>query len=458
MPTTLNSIEQVCNWFWTAEKQLNLLRRKHNDIFFWRIMRVPLYRIITEKSGLVDEAHPNTNFSLLQRGKILFELLRDSIFRNPFFCLHKEIVVIPHSRQIDGVDIYSRSLLEQLPAQKTLVLHSNWQGQQTLASRNMAFSLLKNHVLSRWGRYFGNNAVFSEENKILLSKLQDDLHQCFGIKLDLNELAKKNIETFSRFQKDYKKVFQRLKAQKLYIVVGYGVPQLAAVSAAQDCGMEVVELQHGVFTPYHLGYSFPVDGYMVPYTPDIFYTFGSFWGQSTPLPTAMCCQVKGSSYIFEILTSLQSKAKKNNIVFVSQGPISRDLMKFAVEVAQLLPEKNVIYRLHPSEILDNCLSRVLALEPPKNFMISQGTPSTYALLAEAEVLVGVSSTVLFEGMLFGCKIIVVKLPSFEYMLPSLKMGHVKLITSPHELRNAIELTPLCPDPIAYYARPVPISS
>lgn len=454
MTNKLGSIKQACEWFWSVEQRLHVLRLQNDGVFFWRLMRFPLYRLVTEQSGLVEAAHPNTQFTLRQRMAILWALLYGSVFRNPLFSGCKETVVIPHARQVGGVDIYSQALLEQLPPEKTLVLYGDWRGQQAGTSRNMAFSLLKNNLLKHWRKFGNKGAALSEENAALLREVQAEIRQHFGIAPPVEEMAKKHSAAFCRYRQDYLRVFRRVKAQKLYIVVGYGVPQLAAVAAAQECGMEVIELQHGVFTPYHLGYSFPVDGDVVPYTPDVLHTFGTFWEQSTLLPTSMRCEVVGSAYMYDILAGYRGKPKDSSVVFASQAPISRELLRFAVEAARLLPEREVIYRLHPSESKKDCAARLAELAPTENFVLSQGEPSTYALIAKAEVLVGVSSTVLFEGMVLGCKTIVVDLPSVEYMLPTVEMGHAVLVATPEAFCAALETAPICPDPLAYYAPPV----
>lgn len=227
---------------------------------------------------------------------------------------------------------------------------------------------------------------------------------------------------------------------------------MAAIAAAHACGMKVVELQHGVVTTYHLGYSFPVDSDVVPYAPDMLFSFGRFWKESTPLPTTIKSNIIGAPYVRELAKSHEGQiAPREQVVFASQAIVTKDFMRFAVQAARLCPERSFLFRLHPSEDRQACATMFAHLSPPCNISLSQTEPTTYALLAQAEVLVGVSSTMLFEGMVLGCRIIVVDLPTAEYMDAVVARGDALKVDSPEAFSEALKSAPLCRDTEIYYA-------
>ncbi len=73
-------------------------------------------------------------------------------------------------------------------------------------------------------------------------------------------------------------------------------------------------------------------------------------------------------------------------------------------------------------------------------------------MAGANYQIGVSSTTLNEGMVFGNRVIVVPFSSWEYMETAIKLGYASLATTPEKAAELLsEQTPICPEPAYYYA-------
>ena len=56
------------------------------------------------------------------------------------------------------------------------------------------------------------------------------------------------------------------------------------IKAAKDLNIETIELQHGTFSKYHLGYSFPGRRKKIDHFPDKFYSWGKYWNELIELP------------------------------------------------------------------------------------------------------------------------------------------------------------------------------
>lgn len=100
-----------------------------------------------------------------------------------------------------------------------------------------------------------NKIEFTQNEKDLILKVQNELESTFGIKLDILGMLTTHILNFQYDYKKYIELFKKRKPKQVFVVVAY--ENHAIVAAAQYLGIEVIELQHGTITDYHLGYSYP---------------------------------------------------------------------------------------------------------------------------------------------------------------------------------------------------------
>lgn len=442
-------MKQICEWFWKIETRLSLLEQHDSDVYYWRLLRMPLYYTLTEKLALFGKPHPLPPVTFFQRLCKLRRIASDSLLRNPFLSFRRyDSVIMPHSRAVDGDDIYSRALREFLPKHRTLILYNDWEGQQLPRSYNVSCAILWYFLLERMKKPY----TLKLKTKSILEQVQKDIIDHFGVQLPVMEMAYAHIVPFRKAVNYYTLLFQRSKAKVLYVVVGYANLNFAAIEAAKRSGMQVIELQHGTFTSYHLGYSFPNTRSAIPYSPDRLLCFGQFWPETTALPSQTTTYIIGAPYIQTLAGNLENITRKpNSITFTSQGVIGNQLLLFALECAHNLPDKEIIFRLHPSENFSTYQRRLIALSPPSNFSLSHGHPNIFRLLAETEIQVGVFSTTLFEGMVLGCKTIVIDMPGAEYMKPVITRGDALLVTTPKEFCEKLEDAPRCVDAEFYYA-------
>ncbi len=189
--------------------------------------------------------------------------------------------------------------------------------------------------------------------------------------------------------------FGRLGVARLFIQSAYSTPYFSA--AAQDVGMEVCELQHGLITPYHLGYSFPGRP-VVPYMPNRLLLLGPYWADAAQFPINTAPLVIGSHYLEQYRQAAPSKIS-NRAVVVSQGVIGQRLFEVAAIAAEQSPHWEFVFRPHPAEISGHLQS------PTGGTRICTGKSQSFVrrgrfsvLLASATVQIGVFST----GLLKGC--------------------------------------------------------
>ncbi len=129
--------------------------------------------------------------------------------------------------------------------------------------------------------------------------------------------------------------------------------------------------------------------------------------------------------------------KKKQILFISQKTIGSKLSKFAVELSQI---KNlgyrIIYKLHPFEVSSWKEDFPWLVQSNIDIVDHQGV-NLYQLFAESEVLVGVYSTAIFEGLSFNLKTFLVDITGIDYMENLIQTGIVTKISKPEELVSAL---------------------
>jgi hypothetical protein len=172
-----------------------------------------------------------------------------------------------------------------------------------------------------------------------------------------------------------------------------------------DLGYTVIEPQHGTIHSEHFAYQFPpscfeADHPSKHYLPDILLTFGDFWEQVATVPYD--CVTIGYPYLDEVSSSLRQQVTKsdNQILMISQGIVTAQMVEIAQRVATVYPEKTIIFKLHPQEV--QFTERYAALTAISNVRVV-GQGDVYRLIAESPVIVGYSSTVLYEALAFGRK-------------------------------------------------------
>ena len=448
-----NTLPELCQWFWDAEASMDLLQQQEQGVFWWGLIRSPLQHILMEHTGLFGAPHPLLKDTPVRNAKKLGRLMKDCLLRNPFLQSRRyEYIVMPHTRQRGGVDIYSDAILSHLPHSQTLVLYERATGQHYPHSKTMALALLHN-------AFFARNKRLSSPTIMVIRALEQSITENFGLTLNMQQMVKKAITRFCVLQRYYQRLFTRAQARHLYVVVAYR--HCAAIAAAQQSGMVVTELQHGIFTPYHLGYSYPIQPEHAPYQPQHIACFGAFYPETTPLSPKIKWHVSGAAYMATPeITAIKSNKQPDSIIFASQAAIANELWQFAVETARLLPNKHCVFHPHPSEDLRS-YRHLTSDKFPGNLHLANTNTATLQAMAQSEVVVGVSSTSLLEALALGCKVMVVKLPGHEYMQPVIDKRDAFLVATAEEFCAALAHATPCNTPEYYFAdtttEPIPIT-
>ncbi len=216
-----------------------------------------------------------------------------------------------------------------------------------------------------------------------------------GLQNELLSFAKIHYYLVSNFNKLFKKTNPK------FIIVedgNYGGgDKTTLLWCANKLNIKSIEVQHGVFDlAYKYGAELVNSKDFSLYKTSLLLTMGSYWTDYSKVPSRVY-QI-GYPYLEEKKDNVSIQTG-NSILFISQGLITSQLKKIAIQLADQTNYK-IIYRLHPNEDINDYLDF-------QKFDIElSNSGDIYELIAECKAVVGSYSTVLFEALLFDKKIFI----------------------------------------------------
>lgn len=439
----MNNIKKLCEEIWRFEKENDLLDLEIQGVKVWQYIRMPIYYDIAENIGVLQKPHVLKQ-TLYGRVKKLYSSLKSILFYNPIFVLgrHVDEVVIDHPRHkcVDGnhIDIYSYYYLNDLkqakrdylvlerPSLAGLHIKTDTQHRKYLDSV-FAFSKLRQMLIP---------VRLTGEESVQLKDLESKLYNTFAVEIDLVNKFRVAIAKFKSNYSMYRRIFSRLHPDRLVVIVSYAYGD--AIKAAKDLDIETVEIQHGTFSEFHLGYSFPNRVDRLDYFPDIFMAWGEYWKDLHVIPLSEDNVVISGFSHFNYLRGRYKDIVKadNKIVVLSQGALGNQIADKILEQIDSLAYHSIVYKLHPGEYSRWMeYESLVKLSKFPNVKVVKDE-DIYKLLAESIYQIGVFSTALYEGIGFNCKTILLDLPGIEYMEDLLKCDAVKVLRE-HECITSV---------------------
>lgn len=413
----IKSIKELCEYIWYLEEKYDLFNLEINGIHAWAAFRMDLYYLLGKKYGIFDERQ---SMKLSKKDKAInfFHLLKQSLFNHTSFNLHKvEALIFSHSRSklVNNklIDPYTHYLKKDLIKRNIsfLEFESPYKGKH-MREKKRYKRYLDNILIIRNIKNIFIKTSIKKNWKITLQALSKEINQETSNFLDIQEYLVKNTKKFIPTYSFYYRILKRTQPKKIYIVVSYGRGEL--IKAAKDLAIQVIELQHGTFSRYHLGYSFPYSCNL-RYFPTKFYAWNKYWKDLINLPIP-----KENIILFpyQYLNTEKKKyniteKKKNSLIVFSQGGITESIAKKIIDNITFFQKYEITFKLHPNEY--HMKYKQLDSLRKKHHIKVVKDIDLYKQLATSEFQAGVFSTALYEGIEFNCKTILLDLPGIEYM-------------------------------------------
>jgi len=448
MPKSDLSLKNLYEKFIQFEEDNQLFSKKIANVFFWERARFTVFiRILQQTidaSEVQEKVQKEKSFKL-SNYLLKFRNYMLAIFRirkNPLRMKEHDVIFFSNSRrkkQEDGYwwDIYTDHLENKLDYttilfEKDLFLKYR----KPVKTENMVYLTFLD-MLVDLKKYFKRSRVkLSDDEKHYLRKIATELKIHLGYSIDLEYFVYHNLTRRKRIMPHYQKLIKKINPKAVIIICNYGKEDFVEVCKLNN--VPVIELQHGVITKYHVGYSYEKDSAKKNNFPDFLFTFGKYWGESVnyPIPKEKIVHV-GFPELEIRSKRYQEVKKKKQILFISQKTIGTKLSKFAVELSQTKNlDYKIIYKLHPFEVISWKENFPWLAQSDIEVVDHQGR-NLYQLFAESEVQVGVYSTAIFEGLSYHLKTFLVDTTGIDYMENLIRTGIATKISKPEEIVSVL---------------------
>ena len=472
------TVKEICQKIWNLEEKYELNHKEIQDCYPWQLIRMYLYYEITRKTNVFESAQ-QSSLSLFDKINSFLPFLKNSISSNPLSGKENvDVLIFDHPRKVifedEYQDIYSYFLKDTLNQHgksfetiESPYLNQHFRNKSNIKENNVKFNdriLLGSFIHKTRNR---GKLPFTEDEKQLINTVKEEIETAFKIEIDLFRIMEDHILNFQYDYKKYIELLQRKNPKVVFLVVAY--ENKALVAACKKMNIEIIELQHGTISPYHLGYSYPENTMKfngeikeIEYFPDKILSFGDYWKNACPFPIDSENIISMGFPYFEenSKTYMEIAEKKDNeqinpkqILFISQGVIGKYLSQLAYETASNIngnnennenknaQNYNFIYKLHPGEYgtwKENYDYLTKAVNEFDNFtVIDKSEPPLYGLFAKSHYQIGAFSTAIYEGLAFNCKTFIIDVPGVEYLDDLIDKDIVKKVKNSEELINYI---------------------
>ena len=463
------TVKEICQKIWNLEEKYELNHKEIQGCYPWQLIRMYLYYEITRKTNVFESAQ-QSSLSLFDKINSFLPFLKNSISSNPLSGSENvDVLIFDHPRKVifedEYQDIYSYFLKDTLNQYgksfetiESPYLNQHFRNKNNIKENHVRFNdriLLGSFIHKSRNR---GKLPFTEEENQLINAVKEELEAAFKIEIDLFRIIEDHILNFQYDYKKYIELLQKKNPKLVFLVVAY--ENKALVAACKKMNIEIIELQHGTISPYHLGYSYPENTMKfnneikeIEYFPDKILSFGDYWKNACPFPIDSENIISMGFPYFEenSKTYMKIAEKKDNeqigqqqILFISQGVIGKYLSKLAYETASNINDSknyNFIYKLHPGEYgtwRENYDYLTKAVDEFDNFtVIDKSEPPLYELFAKSHCQIGAFSTAIYEGLAFNCKTFIIDVPGVEYLDDLIDKDIVKKVKNSEELINYI---------------------
>lgn len=443
--------------FLDVENKYDLLNIEIEGVKIWRYVRFSIwnYKICTKTFDLAN-SHPKADKNLFQTLKNIGDILANSFSNRKIKSGNYEICFISHERRVKNEGYYECIYTEQLadtftnsitleqpfgykhlkPTRNKNIIYTDyiiWIGEITSAILIKLKTKKYRDILNQVRKHFQNSF--------------DDLEKLYGITLNKNYLyemmARKTIVVKMEFPY-YEKLINRISPQIVIEVEHYATQCMIINEIATNQGIKTIELQHGTMYKEHAAYQYKIDS-LIEQLPQYLFTFSEYWNKIIKMPLKSTKIIATGFPYFEEMVENTKKNNtkqigKENILFISQGTISKYLINLAIELNEKFDKTKykIIYKFHPSEYA-GWVQRYPELESSGIEVIDNGDVKLYELFARSRVQVGVYSTAIYEGIGFGLETYIYHIAHADAMQNLVEMGAAEYIESADDLLRKLEV-------------------
>lgn len=439
---------QLSRDFLEFERDNNLLLHTIDTVYVWQVVRVWIFLELLGMPNAVNEGSLKGIFlTMVSKFK---RIVSNTLLRNPFFYSRKnEVIFFQSSRRYpinnEYIDIYTHYLIEEMRNEgvnvgvyETVIENlapSNKPNALLSQSCHIDFLNICSKIVARFCKY----NISSNEIQYVYA-LERKLNKKFGTELDLLAIFRDAIRSFKSQFVVYNYLFRMKMPKEIYIVGSSDKHSI--ISAAKNNGIIVNELQHGLNSDKDVILNYPfTENESLAYFPNRFFVWSNVNMFFAKLPLDERNIMKVPNYhLRKMALNLDTIEKKlGTILVISQPHGSDEILNYILRNIDSLGSYKIIYKLHPTETQTDRTRISEATKDYENITIINNEHSMYVLLREAEFVIGIYSSALFEAPVFKCKIILLNLPGVEMSFNLLQIEGCQLAEIDRSLLSLLAL-------------------
>lgn len=341
-------------------------------------------------------------------------------------------------------DIYFERLLEGVPGGVRLYSlnapgYEGRQASSAVKSIDTTAIIVVGALLARLFPIQGKDAAFASLSELITRRLGVEGFSAIRIR-----------RMFSSFWWQSRLYGWLLHRLGVNTVLGADTGERALLAACQRQGRRFVELQHGIFTPDHPD-AVPTSALCdadpsALLLPDAVALYGDYWKArhaDTALEKAGRLLSAGASVIedFRALRAavFRPVAGTPRLVVTTQGVDRESLIRFLEQfLLQSQESFELIVKLHPaydSSVLP--YTKILGLDSRVRIVAGRDDPSTYELIALADVHLSISSACHYDALGIGIPTVVIGLASHQLVQDLVDSGDAILVKMPEDLVRVV---------------------
>lgn len=436
----MKQTNDITDFILDLEQKYNLLYWKINDVYIWQLIRVDLFLTLQEKK-YKEKYDPSCQKSFLERIRIIFHRVYNSIILNPLFISKKyDVIFFDSGRKylIDNryEDIYTYFLKQEYDKKGKRCL--------TITSSLISDNIDTKHIdsinlLSKFFQMFFFHRIIKQDLTNIAS-IKNDIFSEFEINIDIESLIRNKYKKFKSQLKLFELLINKTQCKEIFLVNYLNYPAL--ISIAKKKHVKVSEIQHGLLVKESLVYHFPsAEANTLEYFPSQFYIWENFKFNTGRLPISSNNIIINSYNHLSYMKKKYQDAKKNDksVLISSQPFFSKKIADFILNNAKEMDEYIFYYKIHPLEFESFEKTEIYQqLLKYKNISFIKNETSIYELMAKSKTIIGIYSTSLFEAFYFNCNIFIIESEGIDITNSLLKQNNVHLIKQNESLKLLLE--------------------
>jgi hypothetical protein len=416
------TLASVIEQLWDIERTHGLFDLEFHGVKIWQVVRTPIVAEALRRHVHGDAVgKPDRDLERIKMLKAAAQVpwhYVQGFRRRP---AHTSILVLQHPRRVleagSFVDIYTDPVLAHLNDYTAFEPYHKLAHAKPPKTSNVVY-LDHLEFPCRFAEKFQPVRLDGKDGRAL-----ENLTSVVGICLDLDPkwirwTIKRELARLLYLLPRVDSIVSQIAPKLILEVVWYNRMNRVFNLVAKRRGIPILELQHGTMGSYHHGYAFP-EVSAPDVLPDFVAVWGEFWKKTSrlPLPPDHLVVTGFPRLAGQPLVRTSVSDGRKHVLVLSQGTIGRRLAEIVKDVAQRPGMGGVTFhfKTHPSEesLVDEKYGALQAVPNIRVVRGREGTPLEQ-LFAMSHWQIGVYSTALVEGIRYGLRTIVVRLPGWEY--------------------------------------------